>query len=513
MNSLTAKIGDPIRFELIKPVKAGMLIVLAEGAIAKGKVALVEMAGSKQRSGKLGITIDEIQSVTGQTVRLRAYDEKQASNNQNDGALIMASPLPGVSAMLIPIARLMPGEDMRIEKGTRFTAVTDGTTAFEFEALAKVQPAPKSPPPGIAELYIYRNFDNRPEDPDTWPVFVGKANVGWLRPGQFIHLRFPPGTYWLHHSGLARSGEIRVDPKRPERLFELAAEGGHTYYVRQNVDRVVSMTKGPLSHMELVDEITGADEVSFMFAPGTEALAVDSALSPHDIDVQYGRPPFSKTKCYIIPNQNLAQMQAQPGAAERKKQKTAKVARQEVDCDKARIHPESAASATGPVLRDGTPVPLILRKAISSATTTVGDNVEFETSADIKVDDVVIIPKGAAVIGTVIQAQPKRRMGRAGKLNLSIEYVQLASGERIPLRATPQVSGDSHAKAVAGAVAATTVFPLAAPFMLLRHGDDLNLPEGTAITVFTNGDVPIDKSTFKSGEVSPGTNSEQSRVR
>jgi hypothetical protein len=43
--------------------------------------------------------------------------------------------------------------------------------------------------------------------------------------------------------------------------------------------------------------------------------------------------------------------------------------------------------------------------------------------------------------GTVTEAQPKRRMGRAGKLNINIDNVRLSSGEKVALRAIKDVKG------------------------------------------------------------------------
>ncbi len=49
---------------------------------------------------------------------------------------------------------------------------------------------------------------------------------------------------------------------RITRHVVLRVERGHTYYVRQVVDRTVSFTKGPRLHLEMIDESTGAAEVA-----------------------------------------------------------------------------------------------------------------------------------------------------------------------------------------------------------------------------------------------------------
>src|SRR5271170_5079377 len=94
--------------------------------------------------------------------------------------------------------------------------------------------------------------------------------------------------------------------------------------------------------------------------------------------------------------------------------------------------PASSAMAiapTGPpqphTLLDGTPVKLRLSQTISSANAKVGQEIPFEVVEEIKIDDAVVLPKGAVAIGTVTECNPKKSMGRAGKLNLNISYARL----------------------------------------------------------------------------------------
>lgn len=89
---------------------------------------------------------------------------------------------------------------------------------------------------------------------------------------------------------------------------------------------------------------------------------------------------------------------------------------------------------TQPVLPDGTPVRMRLSRTLSSATAQEGYNVDFEVLDAVKVGDVVVIPQGAVALATVTEAKPKRSMGRAGHLNVNIDYVRSACGDKIPLR-------------------------------------------------------------------------------
>jgi len=148
-------------------------------------------------------------------------------------------------------------------------------------------------------------------------------------------------------------------------------------------------------------------------------------------------------------------------------------------------------------LEDSTPVKLRINRNISSADAQVNETVDFEVLEEVKIHDVVVIPRGGTAWGTVTEAQPKRRMGRAGKLNTNIDNVRLTSGEKVALRAIKDVKGGGHQGAITGAIVATSIvfFP-AAPLFLLVHGKDITIPKGTEITAYINGDVPLDPKRF-----------------
>lgn len=152
---------------------------------------------------------------------------------------------------------------------------------------------------------------------------------------------------------------------------------------------------------------------------------------------------------------------------------------------------------TGFVLEDGTPIKLRLTRTISSASAQVGDRVDFEVLDSVSVNGVVVIPKGSIAWGTVTAAHKKRRMGRGGKLNVNIDSVRLADGEKDALRAVKDTSGGGHVGAMTGAMVATgIVFFPAAPLFLFMHGKDITIPKGTEIDAYTNGDMSLDPARF-----------------
>jgi hypothetical protein len=136
-----------------------------------------------------------------------------------------------------------------------------------------------------------------------------------------------------------------------------------------------------------------------------------------------------------------------------------------------------------------------INRTVSSADAQVGDSVDFETLDDVRLGDVVVIPKGSTAMATVTEAVPKRRMGRGGKLNMNIDYVRLPSGQRLPLRGVQDVKGGGHQGAMTGAMVATgIVFFPAAPLFLFMHGKDITIPKGHEVTVYTNTDYDLAKA-------------------
>ena len=149
----------------------------------------------------------------------------------------------------------------------------------------------------------------------------------------------------------------------------------------------------------------------------------------------------------------------------------------------------AAAQAPERRLVDGTKFSVRLLEPLSSGTADEGQTVSFEVVDDVLLNDIVVIKQGTPVKGTIIDAQAKRRMGRAGRLSYTVTETRSADRQAIKLRATQERSGGSHVAATAVTTAAIAVFvPVAAPFALLRKGKDITIPAGTRVDVFVDGD-------------------------
>lgn len=134
---------------------------------------------------------------------------------------------------------------------------------------------------------------------------------------------------------------------------------------------------------------------------------------------------------------------------------------------------------------DGTALRLALAETLSSATNEVDNPVHFEVMEDVKVGGVVAIPKGSTAVGHVVEAEPRKRMGRAGKLNFTVDHVKAPDDSNLRLRASSTRKGEDKT----GTVIVGTV--LLSPLFLIMRGKDITIPKGTEIPAYIDGDREI----------------------
>ena len=146
------------------------------------------------------------------------------------------------------------------------------------------------------------------------------------------------------------------------------------------------------------------------------------------------------------------------------------------------------ASAQFLVLLDSTPVHLKLGKALSSADAQVSDEVELEVSEDVVVDGFLVIAKGANAVGVVNEAEPKKALGRGGKLGVLVRSVHLSNNQEVVLRSGGEAKGSSST--------AGMVIPV-------MHGKDVTFPKGADITAYVNGDTRLKRENFQLAPVVP----------
>lgn len=147
-------------------------------------------------------------------------------------------------------------------------------------------------------------------------------------------------------------------------------------------------------------------------------------------------------------------------------------------------------SKTGPdangryMLREGEDVQLKFAQNISSNTAADGDPVAFVLQDDLKVGDIVVAKAGSKAFGEVTNAKKSGMMGKAGELNIRLDYLKVDDG-KIRLRGTKSKEGESG---TTGAVVLTVLF---GPIGLIKHGKNIDIKEGTSLKAFVSDDVAL----------------------
>lgn len=150
-------------------------------------------------------------------------------------------------------------------------------------------------------------------------------------------------------------------------------------------------------------------------------------------------------------------------------------------------------------LPDGTPVRLQLGETVSSAEAHQGQTVPFEVSEPVVIQDLIVVPKGSVALGKVTKSQPKRRFGRSGALEISIDSVRLIDGSRAPLRA----EAEKGTGPLGGGRLAATI--AVSPVLVWVKGKDVAFQKGTETTAYVNGDARLDEAQLRRQVAAPAT--------
>jgi hypothetical protein len=137
------------------------------------------------------------------------------------------------------------------------------------------------------------------------------------------------------------------------------------------------------------------------------------------------------------------------------------------------------------VLKEGTDVKLKFADDLSSKTANEGDPVTLVLDEDLRVGDVVVAKSGAKAVGEITHAKKAGMMGKAGELNLRLDHLTTGD-QRVKLRGSKGKEGQGKEGT---AVALTVLF---GPIGLIKHGKNVEVKAGTALTAYVDQDTPLD---------------------
>jgi len=136
-----------------------------------------------------------------------------------------------------------------------------------------------------------------------------------------------------------------------------------------------------------------------------------------------------------------------------------------------------------------TPVKLVLLEKLSSATSKVEQAVHLEVTEDVTVHGVVIIRRGAAAGAHVVSVARRGKMGRPGKLDIELDWVEAVDGLSKSIRADPPSPHGTRKSPVILSGAKNL-----APFRLIEHGKDVEIPQGSRFVAYigANEEISLD---------------------
>jgi len=152
--------------------------------------------------------------------------------------------------------------------------------------------------------------------------------------------------------------------------------------------------------------------------------------------------------------------------------------------------PATPAMSLGPdaagkyMLREGEDVNLVFAQDLSSKTSSEGDPITFTLVDDLKVGNVVVAKAGAKAVGEVTKAEKSGMMGKAGELNMRLDYMKVGD-TKIKLRGTKGKEGQSG---TTGAIVLTVLF---GPIGLIKHGKNVEIKQGQSLHAYVADDVAL----------------------
>ena len=135
-----------------------------------------------------------------------------------------------------------------------------------------------------------------------------------------------------------------------------------------------------------------------------------------------------------------------------------------------------------------------LNESVSSKSSQVGDAVTFTVEEDVKVGNVIVLPRGSQGQGIVTKVEKPKSFGRSGNLDISFDQVFSLDDEVIPTVLGPEARDKLKWEAAAvgaSAVGALALGPIGLVGGYFVKGSDVELSAGTKLYIETKNDATI----------------------
>lgn len=140
------------------------------------------------------------------------------------------------------------------------------------------------------------------------------------------------------------------------------------------------------------------------------------------------------------------------------------------------------------VLPSGTMVRLMVTKEVNSRDHKAGYRFKLRVDEDVTVGGVKIIPIGATAWGEVTEAEGTGGVGKSGRINARLLYVE-TQGKQVPLQGERQNRGGGAGGQVVASVLGFGVFGL------LMKGNNATLKAGEILNGYTVSDTNFEPAT------------------
>lgn len=129
------------------------------------------------------------------------------------------------------------------------------------------------------------------------------------------------------------------------------------------------------------------------------------------------------------------------------------------------------------VVPEGAALNVVTAQEINSKDAKPNDPVSFTVAEDLTINGQVIVRKGTAAVGSVINAEKGGYLGKSGKLGVQVESTQTVDGQPLKLRAAKGKEGNDKTNSV-------IALSMISGFFLLKKGGEAKISAATPVTVY-----------------------------
>lgn len=160
--------------------------------------------------------------------------------------------------------------------------------------------------------------------------------------------------------------------------------------------------------------------------------------------------------------------------------------------------PPRAGTSAALYFPAGTPMALTTRTELTTKEARSGDRFYLEVAEPLRYHNQVVIPAGAVAVGEVVRSQRNGHLGKKGKIDVRLLYVDTPNGA-VRLSGTAADEGKSGTVASVATIAFVSILG-----GFLIHGTSARLPAGTVVKAYLADELRFTPRPDTQGEFALG---------